>query len=213
MWLFFIIIMLISNCAWSEELKNPFISPLDKIEYQKFLDKKKEEDRVLGIKKKEEESKKIKEELLRRQKERRSIDERRTKEQLETEDKKVGAPNATEEQNPNADIMRSIELQGIIFNENKKDSRVIIEGEIYAEGEIIADKILVISIQKDYVEFSYQGFKFKKEIILKLKDEPQNSSNEGRVSEPMERNRGYKKDKMRNSAGSANSKIIFKKME
>jgi len=212
MWLFFIFIMLISTCAWSEELKNPFVSPIDKIEYQRFLDKKKEEDRTLAIKKKEEESKKIREELLKRQNERKSIDEKRKKEQMEIVDKKIGAPNL-EEQDPSSAIMKSIELQGIIFNENKKDSRVIIEGEIYAEGEIIADKIEVVNIQKDYVEFSYQGFKFKKEILLKLKDEDLSPSRGEGLHEPIERNREYKKNNMKNAAGSTGSKIMFKKME
>ena len=163
----FIMIICFDFSARAEVKKNPFVSIIEKKEYEEYLARVKEEQAKKELELKEKEAKMVSEELARRQRERTIVMERRLREQDYEikESVEEGKPVVGEKE-----VIPDIEIQGIIFDENYP--KVIINGDIYSEGQALANSVKVERIHKRKVDFIFNNDKFTKSLPgMDLKEE------------------------------------------
>ncbi|MBU0651184.1 hypothetical protein KKC59_04670 [bacterium] len=174
----------VENVFSQEEGKNPFVSFLDRKNYeqtQKILEQKRiEEQRKIA----EEDARRIESELARREEESKIIQEQQVPEdsvsgQLDMM-RVMGEPEPETQAMPGMEnyapaqesIMESyvelptLEINGIIWNVEKPS--VIIQNRVYFIGDKIASEIDVVSVGKEGVGLMYKGKMFTLNIPMVL---------------------------------------------
>jgi hypothetical protein len=169
--------VLLGSDILAEEVKNPFVSLFDRLEYKEHLKYIKKKDQELKEKQIVEEKKRMEIQLRKRQELAKQMmikvkkEKQQEKQEQEYKNKDVSENRFRSQRRAASDskktTMPKVELQGIIWNADMP--QVIINGQVYKVGDKILDKIDIVSIKKNSVNVVYNDLVEELKIPLKLK--------------------------------------------